>query len=68
MHEFIRGRIASYDAEAAESLRIVYGGSVNPLNASQLLVMQDIDGGLIGRCSLDANDFEKIGRAAAAVK
>jgi len=67
MHEFIRGRIAGYDAKAASSLRILYGGSVNPVNASQLLVMQDIDGGLIGRCSLDANDFEKICLAAAAV-
>lgn len=67
MHEFIRGRIAGYDAMAASSLRILYGGSVNPVNASQLLVMQDIDGGLIGRCSLDANDFEKICLAASVV-
>ena len=65
MHEFIRNRIAGYDLEAAQSVRILYGGSVNPVNAAQLLVMQDIDGGLIGRCSLDANDFEKIGQAAA---
>jgi triosephosphate isomerase len=65
MHEFIRGRIAGYDANAAASLRILYGGSVNPSNAAQLMVMQDIDGGLIGRCSLDANDFEKICLAAA---
>lgn len=65
MHEFIRNRIAGYHAEAASSLRIIYGGSLNPVNAAQLLVMQDIDGGLIGRCSLDANDFEKIGQAAA---
>ena len=65
MHEFIRGRVAGYDAKAADSLRILYGGSVNPVNASQLLVIQDIDGGLIGRCSLDANDFEKICHAAA---
>jgi len=67
MHEFIRGRIAGYDEKAANTLRILYGGSVNPINASQLLVMQDIDGGLIGRCSLDANDFEKICLAAASV-
>ena len=64
MHEFIRGRIAGYDEGAASSLRILYGGSVNPSNASQLLVMQDIDGGLVGRCALDANDFEKICLAA----
>jgi triosephosphate isomerase len=64
MHEFIRGKIARLDKDASESLRILYGGSVKPTNAAQLLAMQDIDGGLIGRCSLDANDFEKICRAA----
>ncbi len=60
MHEFIRGKLARLDAEAADSVRIIYGGSVNPSNASKLTVMQDIDGGLIGRCSLNAEDFEKI--------
>jgi len=64
MHEFIRGRIASYDKAAANSLKILYGGSVNPQNAVQLFVMQDIDGGLIGRCSLNAQEFEGICRAA----
>jgi len=64
MHEFIRGRIAAYDQEAANSLKILYGGSVNPQNAVQLFVMQDIDGGLIGRCSLNAQEFEGICRAA----
>jgi len=67
MHDFIRKRIASYCDHAASSLRILYGGSVNPLNASQLVAMNDIDGGLIGRCSLDANDFEKICKAVASV-
>lgn len=64
MHEFIRGRIAAYDQEAANSLKILYGGSVNPQNAVQLFVMHDIDGGLIGRCSLNAQEFEGICRAA----
>ncbi len=64
MHEFIRGRIAAADKEAAVSLKILYGGSVNPQNAVQLFVMQDIDGGLIGRCSLNAQEFEGICRAA----
>lgn len=63
-HGFIRDRIAALNPAAAQSVRIIYGGSVNPSNASQLFVMPDIDGGLIGRCSLDANDFEKICRAA----
>lgn len=64
MHEFIRGRIAGFDKEAATSLKILYGGSVNPQNAVQLFAMQDIDGGLIGRCSLNAQEFEGICRAA----
>ena len=68
MHEFIRNKIAGYDQAAAQSVRIIYGGSVNPVNASKLMVMQDIDGGLIGRCSLDANEFEKICLAAAEIK
>lgn len=65
MHEFIRGKVAALDKSAATSLKILYGGSVNPQNAVQLLVMQDIDGGLIGKCSLNAQEFEKICRAAA---
>ena len=64
MHEFIRNRIAGHDKGAANSLKILYGGSVNPQNAVQLFVMQDIDGGLIGRCSLIAGEFEGICRAA----
>lgn len=64
MHEFIRGKLARLDGEAAISVRILYGGSVNPSNASKLLAMQDIDGGLIGRCSLSAEEFEKICMAA----
>ena len=60
MHEFIRGKVAALDKSAAASLKILYGGSVNPQNAVQLLVMQDIDGGLIGKCSLNAQEFEKI--------
>ena len=64
MHEFIRHRIASHHQEAAASLKILYGGSVNPQNAVQLFNMQDIDGGLIGRCSLSAQEFEGICQAA----
>ena len=64
MHEFIRNKISALDLAAATSLKILYGGSLNPQNALQLLVMPDIDGGLIGRCSLNANDFEGICRAA----
>ena len=64
MHEFIRGKVAMLDKDAATSMKILYGGSVNPQNAVQLFVMQDIDGGLIGKCSLNAQEFEGICRAA----
>jgi triosephosphate isomerase len=64
MHEFIRNRIASHNKEAAASLKILYGGSVNPQNAVQLFSMQDIDGGLVGKCSLSAQEFEGICHAA----
>ena len=63
MHEFIRGKISALNLDAGASLKILYGGSVNPQNALQLLVMPDIDGGLIGKCSLNANDFERICQA-----
>ncbi|MDP1597066.1 MAG: triose-phosphate isomerase [Methylotenera sp.] len=64
MHEFIRSRIASANKGAVASLKILYGGSVNPQNAVQLFAMPDIDGGLIGKCSLSASEFEGICRAA----
>jgi len=59
-HGFVRDRIAALNKHAADTVRIIYGGSVKPSNAAQLFAMPDIDGGLIGRCSLDAADFEKI--------
>jgi triosephosphate isomerase len=64
MHEFIRNRIANHNKGAASGLKILYGGSVNPQNAVQLFSMQDIDGGLIGKCSLSAQEFEGICQAA----
>lgn len=65
MHAFIRGKVAEQDVAAAASLKILYGGSVNPQNAVQLMAMPDIDGGLVGRCSLNPQDFERICHAAA---
>ncbi|OIR12541.1 triosephosphate isomerase [mine drainage metagenome] len=64
MHKFIRDKVAEYDQTAASQLKILYGGSVNPQNAVQLFSMQDIDGGLIGKCSLNAQEFEGICQAA----
>ena len=64
VHEFIRKRIARCDAQVAADVRILYGGSVTPANAAQLFAMPDIDGGLIGRASLSAQDFVPICNAA----
>lgn len=63
-HAFLRKRVAALDPEVAKTLKIVYGGSVKPSNASQLFAMPDIDGGLIGRCALNVDEFEAICRAA----
>jgi len=60
VHRFIRQRLG----KAAESTRIVYGGSVNADNAKALFVEADIDGVLVGGASLHAGEFSAICRAA----
>ena len=67
VHEFLRRRIAATDAAIGESLPILYGGSVKAMNAAELFAMSDVDGGLIGSASLDAEEFAAIIRAAASV-
>ena len=67
MHAFIRRQIAGHDARIADSLPILYGGSVKPDNAGALFAQPDVDGGLIGGASLVASDFLAIARAAPAV-
>jgi triosephosphate isomerase len=62
--ELIRGLVAARDASAAEGIRILYGGSVKPDNASELLEPAAIDGALVGGASLDADDFFAICAAA----
>ena len=49
-----------YGRTAANAMRIQYGGSMNPKNASELMAMPEIDGGLIGGASLKADDFAKV--------
>lgn len=63
-HAFIRLRLARHDERIADSVRILYGGSVKAANAGELFTMADIDGGLIGGASLVADDFLAICRAA----
>jgi triosephosphate isomerase len=64
VHAFIRGRIAAVDGAVAEKVQILYGGSVKASNAEELFGQADIDGGLIGGASLNADEFLAICRAA----
>ena len=63
VHAFIRGKLAQLDADVAGQIKILYGGSMNPSNAAELLSQADIDGGLIGGASLKAGDFLAIAQA-----
>ncbi len=64
VHKYIRERIAEKSQEIADGIQILYGGSVKPDNAKALFAMPDIDGGLIGGASLDAESFLSIYRSA----
>lgn len=64
VHALLRQMLAAKSAVAAEKVRILYGGSMKPDNAKELLSMPDIDGGLIGGASLKASDFLAIVNAA----
>ncbi len=64
VHAFIRARVALHSAEIAAGIRILYGGSMKPDNAAELMAQPDIDGGLIGGAALKAGDFLGICRAA----
>lgn len=64
VHAVIRAQIAVKSSAVAERLRILYGGSVKSSNAVELFGMPDIDGGLVGGASLNADEFGAICRAA----
>ena len=64
IHQFIRGKLAASDGDIAQRVQILYGGSMNPANAADLLSQPDIDGGLIGGASLKADDFLAIAQSA----
>jgi triosephosphate isomerase len=64
MHAFIRNKIAqNYTDELAESMTILYGGSVNAGNADALFSQPNVDGALVGGASLVAKDFFQIMKA-----
>jgi triosephosphate isomerase len=66
VHLFLRAQLAAANPDAAQKVAILYGGSMKPDNALQLLAMVDIDGGLIGGAALKAQDFLAIVAAAEA--
>ena len=59
-HEYIRSYLASFDANVAQQVPLLYGGSVNATNSKELFAQADIDGGLIGGASLQIEEFKKI--------
>ena len=60
VHANIRDIISEKDQDLADSIRILYGGSVNPSNAAALMSEVEIDGALVGGASLSSTDFVKI--------
>ncbi|GAA6134053.1 triose-phosphate isomerase [Oceaniserpentilla sp. 4NH20-0058] len=64
VHGAIRQQLAQHDAVIAESLQILYGGSVKPDNAEAIFAQPDVDGALVGGASLNPTDFIKICNAA----
>ena len=64
MCRVIRTVIRTHHGDAADDVRILYGGSVKPDNAKELMDMEDIDGALVGGASLDPVDFLDIIHAA----
>ncbi len=64
MHLFIKHKLTQVNEADENTVKILYGGSVNPQNALQLFMVENIDGGLVGKCSLNAQEFEGICQAA----
>lgn len=64
VHAALRNKVSLRDGESASVVKILYGGSMKPDNAAELMAMPDIDGGLIGGAALKAADFLSIIAAA----
>ena len=64
VHAYLRGALAAREKNIAESMPILYGGSVKAANAAELFRMRNVDGGLIGGASLVAEEFVTICQAA----
>jgi triosephosphate isomerase len=61
---FVRALVAHFDKDAADQVRVLYGGSVKPDNAAELMAQPDVDGFLVGGASLEADSFAAIIEAA----
>jgi triosephosphate isomerase len=57
MHRLIREQLGLRYGKASETIRVLYGGSVNPANAKELLAVENVDGALVGGASLKADEF-----------
>ena len=57
MHSFIRRQLSSRLSDAADGMRVLYGGSVKPTNAEELMAIENVDGALVGGASLKSADF-----------
>ena len=62
-HAFIRERLAARHGAVAQAVRILYGGSVKPANARELMTVAHVDGALVGGASLKSDDFFGIAAA-----
>jgi triosephosphate isomerase len=60
MHKMIRALILKKTTNYAKQVKIIYGGSLTPENSNALFSMENIDGGLVGRCSIDSQSFMKL--------
>jgi triosephosphate isomerase (TIM) len=61
VHDFIRARLQDrFGAAIGGSVRLLYGGSMNPSNAAEIAAVSNVDGGLVGGASLKAEDFSQI--------
>lgn len=65
VHDYLRGKlVARFGDEIGNGIRLLYGGSVKPTNASEIFAVSNVDGGLVGGASLKASDFSGIVAAA----
>ena len=68
MHEALRERLVAAYGDSGREVRILYGGSVNASNASEIFAVGDVDGALVGGASLSAEKFVPIVKAAASIR